>query len=39
MRNGFTLIWIMVSPGTKFALNKSALEKNPFTLVGMNSIR
>ena len=39
IKNGFTLIWIMVSTSTKFALNKKTLEKNPFPLVGMNSIR
>ena len=27
MRNGFTLIWIIVSTCTKFSLNKRTLEK------------
>ena len=27
MRNGFTLIWIIVSTSTKFSLNKRTLEK------------
>ena len=39
IRNGVTLISIMVSPSTKFALNKRTLENNPFQLVRMNSIR
>ena len=31
-KNCFTLIWIMVSTSTKFALDKRTLEKNPFSL-------
>ena len=27
IKNGFTLIWIMVSTSTKFALNKRTLDK------------